>query len=94
MINNQEYFQNQINSEEVNQSIEMSTITSGIVNSVRLSSLVKICDGINFYTTDTLMPQMTCPLKNSRYVSEGEIIVVNCSFKFRSELNEVQFGVI
>ena len=88
------YDLNEINPEKVDDSIKITTITSGLANSVRLSSLVKICDGVNFYTTDTLMPQTIFPLEKEVYVNDGEQIEISANFKFRSELNEVKFKVL
>jgi hypothetical protein len=88
------YKLNEVNKEEVDKSISMTTITSGIANSVRLSSLVKICDGVNFYTTDSLMPQTIFPLQEEIEVEDGQTIEIKAKFKFRSELKEVVFKII
>ena len=87
------YKLNEVNPEEVDGSINMTTITSGTANSVRLSSLVKICDGVNFYTTDSLMPQTIFPLREEIEVSDAQEIKVHAKFKFRSELNDAEFFI-
>lgn len=88
------YKLDEVNPEEVDSSITMTTITSGIANSVRLSSLVKICDGVNFYTTDSLMPQTIFPLSEEVEVCDGEEITVHAKFKFRSELKDAEFNIV
>jgi len=87
------YKLNEVNPETVNGSIATTSITSGIANSVRLSSLVKICDGVNFFTTDTLMPQTIFPLEEELFINDGEEISINAQFNFRSELNDVTFSI-
>ena len=51
-----------VNSREISNKIEFNILTSGIINSVRLSSICKIAEGINFYSTDTMLPLTIVPL--------------------------------
>lgn len=82
------------NDESVDKSINITTMTSGIVNAVRLTSLVKICDGVNFYSTDSLMPQTIMPLEEDIEVKDGEKVELHAKFRFRSELDEAKFTLI
>jgi len=80
-----------INSKEANYKAQFIALTSGIINSVRLSSIVKITNGINFYSTDTLMPLTIVPLKDEKYVEEGQKIELIVKYNHRDSLNNVDF---
>ena len=80
---------NKENNREVNIETQFTALTSGIINSVRLSSIVKIADGINFYSTDTLMPLTIVPLKNVIYVDEGEKVQLVTKYEYRDSLNNL-----
>ena len=79
------------NDREINLSSKFTAITSGIINSVRLSSIVKIADGINFYSTDTLMPLTIVPLKDEIFVKEGQEIELIVKYNHRDSLNNAFF---
>lgn len=68
-------------------------LTSGIINSVRISSIVKIVEGINFYSTDTLMPLTVVPLKDEIYVEEGENLLLITKYAHRDSLANTQFEI-
>ena len=84
---------NEINSREVSGSIEFKLLTSGLVNSARLSSIIKIVDGVNFYNTDSLMPLTIVPLKNELYVKEGQKINFSSTYKHRDSLANASFKI-
>jgi predicted RNA methylase len=83
----------EINSSEVSHSMEFKTLTSGLVNSVRLSSIIKIADGINFYSTDSLMPLTVVPLENEIIVSEGQEIKLAVNYTHSESINNVHFEI-
>jgi predicted RNA methylase len=84
---------NKLNSSEVSHTIEFKILTSGLINSVRLSSIVKISDGINFYSTDSLMPLTIVPLKNELYVEEGQKVKLNVNYRHANSLDKVCFEI-
>ena len=79
---------------KVNKSTELETLTSGLINSARLSSIVKISEGVNFYSTDTLMPLTIVPLKNELNVKERQKVIFNSNYKYRSNLIDADFQVM
>lgn len=84
---------NELNEESVNTSIPFTTLTSGEVNAVRLSSLVKLCDGLNFFSTDTLMPLTIVPLEEEVYTEDGETVELHAKFNYRIDIDEAQFSL-
>lgn len=84
---------NKENAEEVANTIEFNPLTPGLINSVRLSSIVKVADGINFYSTDTLMPLTIVPLKNELYAAEGQKINLAVNYRHRESLDKACFEI-
>jgi len=83
----------EVNPREINHTVEFNALTSGVINSVRLSSIVKITDGINFYSTDSLMPLTIVPLKNELYVTEGQKINLTANYTHTERLDKVCFEI-
>jgi len=81
------------NKRSVSSVTEFTALTSGIINSVRLSSIVKIAEGINFYSTDTLMPLTIAPLKSEISVNDGEKIKLSSTYTHRDHFENVCFDV-
>ncbi len=73
---------------------EFIMLTSGEVNAVRLSSIVSVWNGINFFSTDTLMPLTIVPLKKSAFVQAGEKVKLKVKFRHRENLAEAFFDLI
>lgn len=84
---------NEVNEESVDASISFTTLTSGKINAVRLSSLVKLCDGLNFFSTDTLMPLTIVPLQKEVYVEDGETVELHAKFNYRIDIDEAKFSL-
>lgn len=85
---------NETNEESVNHSISFTTLTSGDVNAVRLSSIVKLCDGLNFFSTDTLMPLTIVPLKEPQYVADDANVEVHIKFDYRMDIDDTEFTLV
>ncbi len=66
-------------------------LLSGLVNCVRLSSLVELTDGINFYGTDSLMPPTIVPLTEAFWVNAGESLSFGAAFQWRTNLDDSRF---
>jgi len=88
------YKLNEINEEKVDKSISFTTLTSGEVNAVRLSSIVKLCEGLNFFSTDTLMPLTIVPLQKSLYIEDSSEINLHAKFNFRVDIDDAEFSLI
>jgi predicted RNA methylase len=74
-----------INGLSVNHTIEIEATCTGFVNSLRLTSPLKILEGISFQSSDSLMPPVVVPLKQDLEVRTGEVVQVN--IRYRSETN-------
>jgi len=88
------YKLNETNPETVDSSITFKMLTSGEVNAVRLSSVVKLCDGLNFFSTDTLMPLTIVPLKNAQYLEDNTEVKLHAKFAFRIDIDDAEFSLI
>jgi len=78
----------------IEKQISFQPLTSSIINSIRLTSLVKLCDGVNFYTTDTLMPQTIMPLENEVFINENTNVTVNIKYTHRSDIDSAMFKIV
>lgn len=76
---------------EITDTLEFTVLTSGVISSVRLSSIVNIHEGINFYSTDSLMPLTIVPLKNDVFVEEGQKVWLTGHYEHRGGLNNAIF---
>ena len=81
------------NPREIAGSIEFTALTSGMVNSVRLSSIIRIQEGVNFYSTDSLMPHTIVPLKKQLYVKEGQKVWFTAQYKHRESIDNAFFEI-
>lgn len=79
------------NPETIKNEVDFTALTSGLVNSVRLASIAKIAEGINFYSTDTLLPLTIVPLNKELYVKEGQRVRFSASYKHRESINNAHF---
>lgn len=71
--------------------IEFTSLTSGLINCARLSSIARIAEGVNFFSTDTLLPLTIVPLKKELYVEEGQRIRFNAFYNHRDSINNARF---
>jgi hypothetical protein len=72
-----------INSTVVEGGLRLLVTGSGVVNGLRLTSPLKIFDGISFKSSDSLMPPVIVPLPRDLEVSAGN--VVELQFRYRCE---------
>jgi predicted RNA methylase len=75
----------------VERNVVFDTLVSGILNCVRLSSIVQFVEGVNFFSTDSLMPVTIVPLKNELFAKEGDRINLHVLYKHRSNLDDSIF---
>lgn len=84
---------NKKNPSRINKKVVFKSITSGTINSIRLSSVVKISEGINFFSSDTLMPQTIVPIKNEIYVEENQRTRLIIKYNHRDNLSNAFFEI-
>ena len=60
----------------------VKVLVDGLANWVRLTSLVELARGINWYSSDTLMPPMVYPLRESTSVGAGTKMVVGYACRY------------
>ena len=63
---------------------------SGLVNSVRLTSPMRVLGSIEFHSSDSLMPPVVVPLPRDLTVRVGD--VVKLEFQYECESDWSQFG--
>lgn len=61
-------------SEEVDGNVVMEALAGGVVNALRLTSIVHLIDGVSFYSTDSLMPPVVVPVDDEVRVRPGDLI--------------------
>ena len=68
------------NAEKVNKTVQIRATADGIVNSVRLTSPLKIHEEITFTASDSLMPPVVFPFEEDILVSIGDMIEVHIEY--------------
>jgi len=68
------------NAEKVNKTVQIRATADGIVNSVRLTSPLKIHEEITFTASDSLMPPVVFPFEEDIPVSIGDMIEVHIEY--------------
>lgn len=79
--------------DEMNVSKKLEVLLSGTLNCVRLTSLVQFAPGVNFYSTDSLMPATIVPLDSDVTVAEGDLVRFEASYRHHSRIEDSQFRV-
>lgn len=79
---------------EVKHTYKTAALIDGIINAVRLTSIVCLAEGVNFYSTDSLMPPVIIPLKNDVDANWGDTLKVKLNYKHMTDLNKVTAEVI
>ena len=80
--------------DEVTGSLEFEMLAGGQINCVRLTSLVELAPGINWYSSDTLMPPMVYPLRESAEVVAGCKAIVEYSCTRGQGLEHTSFRLV
>lgn len=81
------------NPEQVEQTVQITSLLSGRINCARLSSLVQFSPGVTFYSTDSLMPQTIVPLEDEVEVRAGDSLQFTASFDVRTNLDDSRFYI-
>lgn len=87
------FYLNRENPVSIGGSIPFEILTPGVVNSVRLSSIVTIAGDVHFYTSDTLMPLTIVPLQGEHRVKEGEQIILQADYMHKGGLDNAVFQI-
>nr|VFJ60861.1 MAG: Predicted RNA methylase [Candidatus Kentron sp. DK] len=82
------YEQNEI---QIRKSIEFQSLVKERLNCIRLFSIVVLAPGINFHSTDTLMPVTTTPLASDLGVLPGDDIILDVKYTHRTSINDAIF---
>ncbi len=77
----------------IDQSVKINPLVKGIINCIRLSSIVELTEGINFYSTDTLMPKTIVPLKSEYHVANLGELTFSAKYRHRTNLEESIFSI-
>lgn len=78
---------------DMNVEVVFEALVPGIINCARLSSIVELAEGVNFYSTDTLMPVTIVPLKHELMVTPGDKIRFFAKYQHRSNVDDSEFYV-
>jgi hypothetical protein len=72
-------------------SVVVELLVGGAVNCVRLTSLVELAPGINWYSSDTLMPPIIYPLVEAVNVRTGTVATVDYTCEYGQGLDRTEF---
>lgn len=73
--------------------LEFYPLTQELINCVRLSSIVEFGPGLNFYSTETLMPVTIFPTNNEYQANLGDIYRVSYDLEYGRPLGEATFRI-
>jgi predicted RNA methylase len=75
----------ELNETSINHAIRVKATGSGIVNSLQLTSPLRLLEGIDFQSSDSLMPPVVVPLAEDLQVEAGDVVKVHCKYSFETE---------
>lgn len=73
------------NSSIVQKKIKIQVNSSGIVNSIRLTSPLQVYKTITFNSSDSLMPPIVFPLKKDIIVTKNDVIELSVEYKHNTQ---------
>jgi predicted RNA methylase len=65
--------------------IRLPALADSTVNALRFTSIVDLCPGVTFYSTDSLMPPVVLPLDEPVQVQRGGHIDVSLRFRYSTD---------
>jgi len=80
-------------SKVVDSSCELKPLVPGIINCARISSIVELAEGVNFFSTDTLMPVTVVPLREQLHVTPDCEVIFTARYTHRSNIDDSVFTV-
>jgi len=78
---------------QIEKTIEITPVMTGVVNAVLMHSFVQIAEGCNFTGTDSLMPPWVCKLKTPVKVKQGAPVLLHCNYTYGTSFDEATFWV-
>ncbi len=81
------------NPEHISKKISLTTLLSGPVNCIRLSSLIQFSPKVTFFSTDSLMPQTIVPLPETIHTQKGDQIKLQIEFSTRSSVEDMNIHI-
>ncbi len=83
-----------INPTKIEKSVTVEILKDGIINSIRLTSPLKVFKNITFNSSDSLMPPVVIPLREDIAVSVGSKVKVTFKYSFENGWNNFVADVI
>ena len=83
----------QVNDLDIDVSLTIHPVMSGLCNSIYMHSLVQVAEGCNFTGTDSLMPPTVCKLEEPVELKQGRPVTLNCKFSYGTSLDESKFWI-
>ncbi|MBI2443774.1 MAG: 50S ribosomal protein L11 methyltransferase [Candidatus Magasanikbacteria bacterium] len=80
----------QQNSLRINRSIKIKIAREGTLNSLRLTSPLQVYDGINFESSDSLMPPVIIPLNKDVHVIKGDMIQLDIRYSYHTNWDAIR----
>ena len=77
------------NDASIDQDVEVLATRTGVVNSLRLTSPVRIFGSISFRSSDSLMPPVVVPLERDLAVRSGDVVRVRCRYRYGASWHQV-----
>lgn len=66
-------------------SVEVPVLVPSTINAARFSSIVSLVPGVNFFSTDSLMPTVICPLDEAVEADAGDTLVLRIRFRYNTD---------
>jgi len=63
----------------------LPVLADSTVNALRFTSIVDLCPGVTFFSTDSLMPPVVVPLERPVEVAEGDTLDVTIEFEYGTD---------
>ncbi len=74
----------EINETTVNRSVNVIVTETGVLNSLRLTSPISVCEGVDFDKSDSLMPPVIVPLREDLNVKIGQTVRVTIKYQMNT----------
>jgi predicted RNA methylase len=78
-----------LNEALIDQSQNVVAARSGVVNSLRLTSPLRVFGSISFRSSDSLMPPVVVPLKEDLEVKAGDVVSVRFRYRYETSWSRV-----
>jgi predicted RNA methylase len=79
-----------INEAVVDQSVDVVANCAGVINSLRLTSPLRILGDISFRSSDSLMPPVVLPLREDMEIHKGDVVNVRFRYRYETSWGDVE----